>query len=96
MKLTTPKDLVKPESQVDLIVEKVQAAFEKKPKMHAHNTSVYYIVTIDGGYSPEDIKKVIALYTTEGGWKSVETYRAYETRQRQKLIFTKLKFYETL
>ena len=93
--LTTPNDLVKPISETDLIIKRIEAAFKLHPKPHKYANSAYYIITVEGAYSPDDIKEVIAKYK-EIGWSAIDVYRAYRKKsgEKIKLISTKFKFYE--
>jgi hypothetical protein len=96
MALTTPKDLTKPEPQVDAIIKQIEAEFKKKPKIRISGRgelmSAYYIITVRGFYRPEDINAVVEKYT-EAGWKQVWVDRAY-VEKGQPAQLTKFKFFE--
>lgn len=96
MALTTPKDVVKPASQVDQIIQLIEAEFKKNPQPRKHLTSLYYIITLKkAAFSADDIKEVIAQYK-ENGWEMIESYREYERRGGEKIINTKFRFFETV
>ena len=98
--ITKPQDLMKPVSQVDDIIKLIEAEFKKNPKMRTNDIpdrpdllSAYYIITIKGFYSSDDINTVIRRYIDDAGWKLIEVYRSYAERG-QTAQLTKFRFYE--
>ena len=92
--LTAPKDLIKPVSQAKEIIQLIETEFKKNPKLHKHNNSAYYILTLKNAvFSSDDIREVIARYK-KMGWVMIESYREYENRGGEKIINTKFRFFE--